>query len=99
MATVAPVRPDPVAADGRPTVPVLEIKGRVVTVQCGSRMMEDCYVGHTVASVRADLASLLDIPTSATAIINGEPVATNEEAAVLIPAGRVEFVHPAGTKG
>lgn len=99
MATVATVRPDPVAAEGPSTVPVLEIQGRMVTVQCGSRVMEDCYVGYTVAAVRADLASFLDIPTAASAIVNGEPVAKNEEEIVLVQAGRVEFIHPAGTKG
>ncbi len=75
------------------------VKGQMVTVVCGTRELHERLAGQTVAKIRAELASTLQIPSGAVAVLQGQRVAPSDEGQTIVGPGTVEFVKHTGIKG
>ena len=75
------------------------VRQRMVTVACGTREITDTFVGKTVAQVRQELGTTLNIPRGAIAIMGGVEVSRSEEPSTFVSPGDLEFVHHTGPKG
>ncbi|MDP2735500.1 MAG: hypothetical protein Q8P12_04795 [bacterium] len=71
----------------------------MVTVSCGTKEVSDTFVGKTVSRVREELATTLQIPPGATAIMGGVEIPKGEERHTFVRPGDLEFVKHTGPKG
>ena len=75
------------------------VRQRMVTVVCGTKEVTDTFVGKTVAHIRQELGTMLQIPQGAVAIMDGGEIPKGEEQSTLVHPGDLEFVKHTGPKG
>lgn len=76
------------------------IKDEMVTVVCGTREIRERLVGRTVAQVRTEFGTTLQIPSGAVAVLAGQRVAPSDEGQTLIGSEirQIEYVKHTGFK-
>ena len=75
------------------------IRDEMVTVVCGTRDVRERLVGRTVAQIRTEFGSTLQIPSGAVAVLAGQRVAPDQEDKTIVGPGTIEYVKHTGIKG